>query len=143
MAEGTILQHPSIRNRLELVSLPPKTPQGVAKKFWLAWDGLGQCTVSDGVRDEIAMAQALGLYDTELTVAGVKHTPEDLGLNPPEQRVVQEYVPDGMSPRVLSVDEWRQELREVAVMKKARLNAADKERAEHRRSEQIRSRSNR
>lgn len=139
MAKGTILQHPTVRNRLELVSIPAKTPQGAAKKFWLAFDGNGQCTVSDGVRDEIAMAVSLGLYPDVLTVAGVKDNPEDLGLKPPEQQIVEEYMPDGTSPRVITVDEWRQEMREQSVAKKAQLNAADRERQERARSERIRS----
>jgi len=111
MAEGTLLQHPTLRNEFLLVHLPAKTEKGADKHFRLSFDNNGQTVVSEGVLEEIAMAVALGFMPDALTPVGILANPIDLGLEPPTQE--RGYYQD-RNDRQYETDAtaWSQEVRD-------------------------------
>jgi hypothetical protein len=121
MAKGTLLQHPTLRGCFLVAMMPPKTRQGRWYPLRLNFNGQGQTVVSQGVLEEISMAEAIHEAYRGMTVVGELHTPEDLGLNPPTQ--VRGWIADGATLKEFNADQWDTHLKERAAEKKRLLIA--------------------
>jgi len=132
---GTLLQHPTLRNEFLVVSMPRKTPQGADKTFRLNFDKNGQTVVSDGVLDEIALAQSLGFMPDVLTKAGEVNIPDDLGKMPPGQTVGRVQLRDGRMGDTIGAVEWGEDVQARERLRREQKTLAARARAQQARYE--------